>query len=480
MSESDSEPFRCTDCPAEFIEQRNASCHIRFCHEVLRRQESEANLAKGPSRASKRPKGPSCTRTSKRARYDNPPSEPPEPDLGANEDTPTVTDIAPDTEAMPAPESPPASISFSGRRRRVPRALRDYIPHSLVGLPSHLRPAPPAASPKPTTPPAEEEVPNPEPGPDSDDAEPEPDTSTEFTTEPNGFGLYRRYTRKPRTDPEDNLTLTDLADDTMPEEHPTDAAGPGTRTEAPRTTTVDFFHPFPNATVFRCIKWFLGVSGTVSAGDFDRLVREIILSDDFKRDDLQNFSTTRELARLDTHGSTSVPFAAKDGWKQGSVTLHVPNTKSKYASESASPEFCVSGIWYRPLMEVIKTACQSSQAKSHHWVPFTLVHQSPSAHVRAYTDIYNSDAMLEEDAKIRALGRHPEDDPDTEVAILAMLLWSDSTHLATFGTASVWPIYLYFGNLSKYARGRPNARAAHHMAYIPSVGLDSDPHSQTD
>jgi len=58
--------------------------------------------------------------------------------------------------------------------------------------------------------------------------------------------------------------------------------------------------------------------------------------------------------------------------------------------------------------------------------------------------------MLEEDTKIRALGQHPNDDPDTEVAILAMLFWSDLTHLASFGTASLWPIYLYFGNLSKY------------------------------
>ena len=96
--------------------------------------------------------------------------------------------------------------------------------------------------------------------------------------------------------------------------------------------------------------------------------------------------------------------------------------------------------------------------------------------MRAYTDIYNSDAMLEEDIKIRAMGRHPDDDPNTEVAVLAMLLWSDSTHLASFGTASLWPVYLYFGNLSKYVRARPNAHAAHHIAYIPSVSLDPNLH----
>jgi len=132
--------------------------------------------------------------------------------------------------------------------------------------------------------------------------------------------------------------------------------------------------------------------------------------------------------------------------------LHLPKANCKYASESASPQFCVSGISYCPLLEVIKRACQSPQSKEYHWVLFKLVHQTqaPSENLQVYTDIYNSDAMLEEDAKIRALGRHPDDDPNTEVAILAMLFWSDSTHLASFGTASLWPIYLYFGNLSKY------------------------------
>jgi len=218
----------------------------------------------------------------------------------------------------------------------------------------------------------------------------------------------------------------------------------------------------------------LGTSGALSAADLDRLALEVISSDDFDREDLLNFSMARELARLNKHGSTDVPFAAKDGWKKGSVTLHLPKMGHPYTSESASPQFCVSGILYRPLLEVIKAACQCDQAKEYHWVPFKLIHQSSSVHLRAYTDIYNSDSMLEEDTKIRALGQHPDDDPDTEVAMLAMLLWSDLTHLATFGTASLWPMYMYFGNLSKYTRGRPNAHAVHHLAYIPSVSVDPD------
>ena len=219
------------------------------------------------------------------------------------------------------------------------------------------------------------------------------------------------------------------------------------------------------------MNWYLRISGSLSGAELNNLAC-LISSDDFNPKTLQNFSTAQELARLDKYGSTGVPFAADDDWKEGSVTLHVPSAKKKHASESESPQFSISGISYRPLLEVIKAACQSPQSKKYHWVPFKLIHQTPTTHSRAYTDIYNSDAMLEEDARIRALERQTDDDPETEIAVLAMLFWSDSTHLTSFGTVSLWPVYLYFGNLSKYARGQPNARAAHHIAYIPSVSFD--------
>ena len=163
----------------------------------------------------------------------------------------------------------------------------------------------------------------------------------------------------------------------MPDQHHSGAAA----TETPHPSSVNFFHLFPNATVFRYVNWYLGTSGVLSAADLDRLACEVISSDDFNHEDLRNFSMAWEMARLNKHGSTDVPFAAKDGWVKGSVTLHVPKAKRTYTLESASPEFHVSGIQYRPLLEVIKAACQSDQAKQYHWVPFELVHQSPSEHL---------------------------------------------------------------------------------------------------
>lgn len=75
--------------------------------------------------------------------------------------------------------------------------------------------------------------------------------------------------------------------------------------------------------------------------------------------------------------------------------------------------------------------------------------------------------MLEEHAWIQSCPRNPGCNLETVVA--AIMLWSDSTHLASFGNAALWPVYMFIGNQSKYARAKPSSFAAHHLAYIPKV-----------
>ncbi|KAG2336568.1 hypothetical protein BDR05DRAFT_985238, partial [Suillus weaverae] len=48
------------------------------------------------------------------------------------------------------------------------------------------------------------------------------------------------------------------------------------------------------------------------------------------------------------------------------------------------------------------------------------------------------------------------------------MFWSDATHLTQFGNASTWPVYLFFGNQSKYACACPTTNACHPITFIPS------------
>lgn len=78
------------------------------------------------------------------------------------------------------------------------------------------------------------------------------------------------------------------------------------------------------------------------------------------------------------------------------------------------------------------------------------VESPPPAPIRVYTDCYNLNAMLQEEAKLHKQPCHTDDDPNIEQVVFPLLIWSDATHLSSFGTASLWPIYVYFGNISKY------------------------------
>jgi hypothetical protein len=219
------------------------------------------------------------------------------------------------------------------------------------------------------------------------------------------------------------------------------------------------------------MNWFYSGSNTKSIAELDSLANDVIWADDFDRDHVQGFSTARELNRLDEYSESAqaLGLEVKDGWTEASVNLRLPATRVKHTSEEDAPQFEVKGIHYRPLTEVIKSAFQDATAKTFHFTPFQLFwqpfeNQPPQ---RTISELYNSDAVLEEHAKIQSQPREPG--CNLETAIASIMVWSDATHLANFGTASLWPIYMFFGNQSKYARGKPTTFAAHHIAYIPSV-----------
>ena len=86
---------------------------------------------------------------------------------------------------------------------------------------------------------------------------------------------------------------------------------------------------------------------------------------------------------------------------------------------------------------------------------------------RMYSEMYDLDTFLDEHDKVQ---HAPIDNLSCkrEKIVVALMFWSDATQLAAFGMAKIWPIYMLFGNLSKYVRCQPNFGAMKHLAYIPS------------
>ena len=64
---------------------------------------------------------------------------------------------------------------------------------------------------------------------------------------------------------------------------------------------------------------------------------------------------------------------------------------------------------------------------------------------RVHGEAYTFDAFLELEDSITM-----DRNWTIEMTVLPLMIYSDSTHLANFGTAALWPVYIWFGNLSKY------------------------------
>jgi hypothetical protein len=376
-----------------------------------------------------------------------------------------------ESERQPSPQFIPAPTT-SGRQRQFPRRYHDFLPNSTTQVP-HLperiiarAPSPlPADSAEPSSPsPVQSEVPEPEP--------------QSITTEPDEFGLYRIYETYPSLVPDENQGLDNCCD------APGLAAAPSASTQrwwtsfghkvpelSPQALQRNIFAPFLNATVFRLMDWFYSGSNMKSVAELQSLVDNVLLADDYDHTHLQNFSVRSELRRLDGEpgkDSSSLPFTHENGWKKSTVRIKLPAERVKQTEDNA-PELEVPGVYHRNLLEVFTTALQDESAKSFHYTPFSLFWKPTpeSTPERVYSELYNSDAFLEEHRKVQLLPSEPG--PQYERAIVACMFSSDSTHLASFGTQSLWPVYAFIGNQSKYARGKPSQFAAHHLAYIPSV-----------
>ena len=130
-----------------------------------------------------------------------------------------------------------------------------------------------------------------------------------------------------------------------------------------------------------------------------------------------------------------------------------------------------SKTYYCRPLKVINSSYREAAAEHFNITPYKEYWQpSPdSPPEQIFSEIYNSDAYIQEHEHIKAQPRMPG--PQLEIVIGAIMLSSDSTHLTSFTgrMASLWPIYLYLRELLKFIRLKPTSFAAHHLVYIPKV-----------
>lgn len=237
----------------------------------------------------------------------------------------------------------------------------------------------------------------------------------------------------------------------------------------------NLFTPLKNSTVFLLMSWFYNGSTTKTATDYDILVNDVFKHPLFHLEDLDEpFQTSKELHSLDNYDPTQEVLTPEDGWQAASVKIAVPKDGQKYTSEDQAHHFTVDGLHHRKLLSVVKEAFEDPSAKTFHFTPHKLFWNPPPVSApdslsspsplaptssssnlasslprrkvtvedvadeydlrnlsdenttqasnsnnqpkpeRIYSEIYNSDTMIEEHAKINSQPREPGDPLDLE------------------------------------------------------------------
>ena len=275
-----------------------------------------------------------------------------------------------------------------------------------------------------------------------------------FQTAPNTFGLWKEYLYQPSYDPDAFISPEDLhRPHTSAIVHHKEGAEEGTEEAS----------LYSNRSSELLMNWQNSLSSMKSNEETTRLVKSIILHPQFRLGDLVKFNATNENQKADA-AEEKAPFLRS--FRHASVDIDVPSGSAHESSQT----FSIPGLHYRPIMSLIKEAFESPISKNFHLSPFKLFWKLPDREDsdRVYSEIYNSDVLVDKHDKVQ---RAPTDDPTCkrEKVIAALMFWSDATHLTSFGTAKMWPIYLLFSNLSKYIRCQPNSGATKHLAYIPML-----------
>ncbi|KAK1234803.1 hypothetical protein PQX77_001985 [Marasmius sp. AFHP31] len=386
--------------------------------------------------------------------------------------------------------TPPMATGRRTRQIRLPKKFADFT------LDGNREPPPPLHYPHPHS--RSSSPPNPLPLPShppsrSPSRSPSPETPV-FISDPNNAGLFRvhRYYR-PLNDVELGTNVENTADAAPrradrvfgPQDHEQNTTdGQGTQADLPP------HHPHPNPSTAHLMRWHHGSALMKSKSDLDSLVQDVLLQPDFKTHELLGFRAQRETDRIYVHRqspsgtreteSSLLPFENHDGWIKGEVKIALPRARNRI-SEVDAPTLTVTEAWHRMPFDVIRTEMSEPYSADFHLKPYKLFHKHPTDESRpaqrVYGESYTSDRMLSfEDEILGQLGRRPEGSP--EVGIVAIMLYSDSTQLANFGDASLWPGYLTFANWSKYVRLKPSSLAMNHIMYFPSLPKTIQEHYQ--
>lgn len=209
--------------------------------------------------------------------------------------------------------------------------------------------------------------------------------------------------------------------------------------------------PFKSMTVYLLMEWMITGSNQKSFGEVDHLA-DVVTLPDFGINKLADFSTcsaSHILYHSENHNRKG-PYSGNT-WQETHIDIGIPLGNKN--TSGLSQIFSIPRLYYWPLLGVLNLALADVTSLHFHFSLFKKFWKKPCGHEECcFNELYTPNAWLNEHDWLQ----HQPNEPGCKFkkVILGLMLWFDSTHLANFSSASVWPLYLYFGNLFRASLGQ--------------------------
>ncbi|TEB29008.1 hypothetical protein FA13DRAFT_1602778, partial [Coprinellus micaceus] len=230
--------------------------------------------------------------------------------------------------------------------------------------------------------------------------------------------------------------------------------------------------PFPNHSSFELGEWYIEAGSQLSLASLQNLV-ELAQRPGFS-EQVSQANWPKIFNSLggdgdvlsDPTGDANGDWIDEAGWKQTPVSIPVPIGGLAEAR-------VVGTLFHRSIVSILREKISNSpDAELFHFDPFE-VHWQPdleSPPQRVYSELYNSDAFMK-------AHRELQDSPQPAGChlprvVVGLMFWSDGTHVSAFSSEKLWPLYMCFGNESKYRRCKTASELCHHVAYFDELSAD--------
>lgn len=241
------------------------------------------------------------------------------------------------------------------------------------------------------------------------------------------------------------------------------------------------FYPYPNESSFQLGEWYWTGGPQKSHKSFSELL-SIIGNPSFHPEDVSHTkwkAIDRVLARnkFDDEGNMEDADSDVDaewldedaGWNRTPINISVPfHNRAKHPGPK---NYYAGDLYHRSIVSVIREKLANPvHNQQFHYEPFELIWRptgESTGGTRVYGELYTSQAFLDAHRQLQEAPGEPG--CNLPRVVVALMFWSDATHLTSFGTAKLWPCYMFFGNESKYRRCKPNCHLCSHIAYFQSV-----------